>query len=301
MKRMRMALDWTANTNHSGFYVAQKKGFYEEQGLEVELLTPDMDNYALTPAKKVELEMAELALCPFESIISYNTKMQKFHAVAIASIFREDISAIVALKDSGINSPKDLDDKVYASYNARYEDGIVKQMIKNDGGVGALELVNPKKLGIWETLLTGKYDATWIFMNWEGVHASSRKIALNTFKMADYAIPYGYSPVIMAGKNSVHSHESMYRSFLKATKKGFLYAKDNPDYAVDSIKPFLAKGDKDIDVLESQKFSNRYYGDETNWGILDKEEVKAFLNWLYETKFETAQLQYQDLVFEGLL
>lgn len=54
MKKFKIALDWTANTNHTGFYVAKAKGFYAEMGLEVLIDTPDMDNYSITPAKKVE-------------------------------------------------------------------------------------------------------------------------------------------------------------------------------------------------------------------------------------------------------
>ena len=35
-----VALDWTPNTNHTGFYVAQAKGFYGEVGLVVKLKSP---------------------------------------------------------------------------------------------------------------------------------------------------------------------------------------------------------------------------------------------------------------------
>ena len=52
MEKIRIALDWTANTNHTGFYVAQALGFYNEHGLEVEIITPDADDYAVTPGKK---------------------------------------------------------------------------------------------------------------------------------------------------------------------------------------------------------------------------------------------------------
>ena len=134
MKKLKISLDWTANTNHTGFYVAQQKGFYREMGLDVEILTPDSDNYETTPAKKVELGKADFALCPFESVISYRTKKKPFDAVALATIFQEDVSAIATLTDKNIQSPKDLDGLIYASYKARYEDEIVRQMIKNDGG-----------------------------------------------------------------------------------------------------------------------------------------------------------------------
>lgn len=298
MQTFKVALDWTANTNHTGFYVAKAKGFYEKAGLEVSLITPDEDNYAVTPAKKVELGLADVALCPFESIISYHTKSNPFNAVAIAAIFREDISAITVLESSTIQSPKDLDNKSYASYKARYEDHIVAQMIKNDGGKGNLQLTYPNKLGIWETLLSGKQDATWIFTNWEGIHAEAKGVKLRSFKMADYDIPYSYSPVLMASKNQVEGNHKQYKAFLEATKKGFLYAQEHPEAAVSCIEPHISIGDHGIDLLKSQEYTNPFYGDVNNWGVLEKDNVNEFLGWLRKNGLENSQLGYQKLVFD---
>lgn len=301
MDQLKLALDWTANTNHSGFFVAQEMEFYAEQGIEVEIQSPADDNYKHTPAKKVELGLADLAICPLESVLSYNTKQHTFGAVALAALYREDISAIVTLKGSGMDSPRKLDGKRYASYKARYEDKIVEQMVRNDGGQGNLHIGYPPKLGIWETLLNESYDATWIFLNWEGVHAKAKGIALNSFRLSDFGIPYGYSPVLMGGKTSIGANQNVYQRFLNATKKGFLYAVKDPQYATKSIAPHIAENDRDIDLLESQLFSNRYYGNETNWGVMEEANVNQFLEWLGANGLETNTLRYKDLVFDGLL
>ena len=301
MKKFKIALDWTANTNHTGFYVAKAKGFYAEMGLEVLIETPDMDNYTITPAKKVELGQADMALCPFESVVSYRTKATPFSAVAIATIFQEDLSAIATLASGEIKRPAELDGHVYASYKARYEDEIIRQMIKNDGGAGDFKISYPEKLGIWETILTGAADATWIFRNWEGIQAAKEGIALNLFKMADYGVPYGYSPVVLASENSVMESEGDYARFLEATKKGYLFAQENPSEAVACIAPYVAKKDKNIDLIKSQKFSSGFYGTMDNWGVLDKNKVIEYLKWLSENKLEEQLLSFEDLVISGLV
>ena len=119
-------MDWTANTNHTGFHVAKTTGCYLEMWLDVTIETPDMDNYSLTPAKKVELGQADMALWPFESVVSYRTKATPFDAVAIATIFQEDVTTIASLVSGKIQRPADMDRKNYASYKARYEDNIVR-------------------------------------------------------------------------------------------------------------------------------------------------------------------------------
>jgi len=48
MTPLKVALDWTPNTNHIGIFVAKQLGFYKEQGIEVEILNPISDNYQVT-------------------------------------------------------------------------------------------------------------------------------------------------------------------------------------------------------------------------------------------------------------
>ncbi|MEM1123985.1 MAG: ABC transporter substrate-binding protein [Bacteroidota bacterium] len=297
--QLKIALDWTPNINHIGFYVAQEKGFYEEQGLSVELITPDHDNYAITPAKKVELGIVDFALCPMESIISYQTKAKPFHLVAISSIFQYDLSAIATTKT--ITSPKDLDDKTYASYKARYEDGIVQAMIKNDGGQGNIKISYPDKLGIWERVISGEADATWIFMNWEGVQAQAESLPLNYFKMADYDIPYSYSPVIAANGNRAVTRQTVYARFLAATKAGYLFAKNNPQAAVELLTPFVPEHDRSIDLVAALAMSAPAIGDAATWGRMETENVQTFLGWLKEHGLEMAELGVGDLVLDVLL
>ena len=106
MQDLTLALDWTPNINHIGFFIALEKGFYEELGIRLEILDPSADNYQVTPAKKVELGKADFALCPTESIISYRTKPSPFKLIAIAAILREDLSAIAVKSSATITRPE---------------------------------------------------------------------------------------------------------------------------------------------------------------------------------------------------
>ena len=64
-------------------------------------------------------------------------------------------------------------------------------MIKNDGGDGVyIEDTSMGMLGIWNTLLEGKADATWVFMAWEGVMAKLGGVELNVFQLDDYQVRF---------------------------------------------------------------------------------------------------------------
>jgi ABC-type nitrate/sulfonate/bicarbonate transport system substrate-binding protein len=301
MNTIKIALDWTPNANHIGFFVAQKLGFYTDENLKLEIIDPSQDNYKITPAKKVELGKVDLALCPLESVMSYQTKSKPFDLIAIAALFQEDLSAIVCKTSKGIKSPKDLDHTTYASYDARYEDAIVKQMIKNDGGKGILECVYPDKLKIWEAIENGEIESTWIFTNWEAVQANDKDMSLEYFKLKDYGIPYSYSPVIVCSERLIEQKEDSLKNFLKATKKGFFYALENPSKAAEILKSLVPEKDKNMDLKKSLELTCEVLGEEELWGKMNPDGIEKFLNWLQDQKLEKHQLKSNSLFTNKLL
>jgi ABC-type nitrate/sulfonate/bicarbonate transport system substrate-binding protein len=302
MTPLKVALDWTPNTNHIGIFVAKQLGFYKEQGIEVEILNPISDNYQVTPGKKLALGIADFAIAPFETVISLNNKENAIDAIAVFAILQEDLSSIASLKSSKINTPKLLDRKIYASYKARYEDAIVKEMVKNDGGTGALQITYPAKLGIWNTLLEGTADATWIFDNWEGIEASTKQIALNKFSMGQFGIPYCYSPVIIARNSNLIANKEAYTLFIKATKKGYLYAANNSEITAKILKEQLTEDDiKNIDIEASIAMTAPHFGTDNSCGFMRSERITTFLNWLVAHNLENEKIIGQNLFTNELL
>lgn len=295
MNTIKLALDWRPNTNHTGFFVAQHLGYYDDVGLRVDIISTEVDNYQQTPAKKLELGMVDFALCPMESLLSYRTKSNPLSALAIGTVFQEDISALCTLKSGGLNSPAALDHKIYASYNARYEDRMVAQMVRNDGGKGAIKTIYPDKLGIWNTLLTGQADATWIFVNWEGVEAEAQNIDLNLFKMSDFGIPYGYSPIIMTTEERIMRNAQPYRKFMAATKRGFQYASTHYENSALILAEYISESDKCIDLEKSQIMTSPSYGNPETWGHMNLNKMQNFLDWLHKYNLEKQHLKAKDI------
>lgn len=302
MTTLKIALDWTPNINHIGFFIAKELGFYRENGIELEIINPLDDHYQLTPGKKLELDVADFAIAPFETVISLNNKKNKVDAIAIFTLLQEDISSIASLKSNNLTSPKLLDNKIYASYKARYEDKIVKELVKNDGGSGNIKITYPNKLGIWNTLIEGKADATWIFDNWEGVEAEGKNIELNTWKLKDSGIPYGYSPVIIAKKTNLAKFKTEYTNFIKATKKGFLYATKHEAEAIIILKKYLLQSDKkNINIGKALDATKMHFGNNKTCGFMNSEKISLFLNWLIQKQLEDAKILNQRLLTNELL
>ena len=301
MQTINLALDWTPNINHIGFFVAEDQGFYRDADLRVQIIDPSTDNYAVTPAKKLETGAADVALCPTESLISYRTKVTPFPLVAIAALLQEDLSAIAVPATSDITRPQQLDGRTYASYKARYEDEIVKQMIRNDGGTGDLRVAYPDKLGIWDSLVNGSYDATWVFRNWEGVEADERGYDLRYFNLKDYGIPYSYSPVLAVAEATLAEREDALGRFVAATKEGFQFTHENPGKSEGILERVLPAKDRHNNVKKALGATVPFFGNPHTWGRMKEERLQDFLDWLAEHKLETASLRAGDLFTNRLI
>jgi ABC-type nitrate/sulfonate/bicarbonate transport system substrate-binding protein len=278
---------------------------YSAAGLDVSLISPHSDNYKATPASRVESGEALLAITPSETVISWHTRppsrsLPKPAIKAVATLLQRDDSAIVTLKSSGIDRPSKLDGKRYASYGARYEGRIVQQMIKADGGTGDYQELGLPMLGLWETVLKGEADATWVFMGWEGVEAKLKEIELNVFKLGDYNIPYGYSPVVVAHPGSISEKKEQLSKVLTATAEGYNFAVANPEEAAEIMNKAVAEEHPDLRELfdvEVLKSSIRVVaglclnGATKKWGHMDKSRWNIFLDWLSTNGLLTTKVQ----------
>lgn len=161
-------------------------------------------------------------------------------------------------------------------------------------------------LGLWNTLLQGDADATWVFMGWEGVEAARKGVELNVFKLADYRIPYGYSPVLLAHPDTLSEQTDVVKAFLAATAEGYRFAAAHPGEAADlfveaaSAEAGLGEPLNAAMCRESmQLLSKHLLTEDGQWGVMEVKRWDAFLDWLSDSGLLTTKVQSRD-VKEGL-
>eukprot|EP00457_Paulinella_chromatophora_P010482 gb/GEZN01010586.1/.p1 GENE.gb/GEZN01010586.1/~~gb/GEZN01010586.1/.p1 ORF type:complete len:363 (-),score=53.65 gb/GEZN01010586.1/:101-1189(-) len=300
---IRVVLDWTPNTNHMGFCVAQQQGLYKAKGLKVQFVLPEDLPKGSSPARSVAEGKNTFALAPSESAISFATtddpRTPKLQAVA--ALLQGSTHAICTLASSGISRPRELDGKRYASYGGRFEDRQVQEMVKADGGKGDVKFHNLASFayGDGETmhagsvvasfLQKGKSDSTWIFTHWEGLLATRAGQKLNMFKLEDFGIPYGYSPVLLACPSTLATRSKEARAFLAATAEGYSRASKDPDAAAkDLLTQFgshssmasLGKGHEEFVKQSARQLAPMILSKDGSWGRMDPLRWKKFLEFL---------------------
>ncbi len=291
LKKVTVVLDWVPNTNHTGLYVAKDKGYFKEEGLDVEIIQPSQGGAAAL----VAAGQADFGISYQEEITYARTSKNPLPIKAISTIIQHNTSGFASLADKNIKSPKDFEGKKYGGWGSLVEQEMIKSLMTKDGGdYNKLEMVDIGSQDFF-TSVQNNVDFTWIYYGWDGVAANVKNIPINFIAMKDLDenLDY-YTPVIISNEDTLNNDKEMVQKFLKATTKGYEYSIDNPEDAVESLLKENPEIDKTI-AVESQKYlAKEYKADANRWGEMKDSVWSNYSNWMYEKKLIENKLDVKE-------
>jgi ABC-type nitrate/sulfonate/bicarbonate transport system substrate-binding protein len=277
---VRLALDWTPNTDHTGFFVARAKGWYRDAAIDLRILP-----YATaTPETLLAAHQAECGIS-FQDSMTFAVAAGA-DIVSVAAILQKTASAIGVLAGGPIQRPRDLDGKTYAGFGYPNEDPTLKFVIKADGGKGEFKTAT-LDAAAYEALYNHQADFTIPFTAWEGVEAQQRGIKLRYFQFADYGFPDYYQVVLACDRQWLEKDPDAAKRFVAATVKGFQFAAGNADEAAAilvSENPGVFDANKDLPKA-SQEFldGGKYLVDASGvFGTQTLAQWTAYSKFLYD-------------------
>jgi ABC-type nitrate/sulfonate/bicarbonate transport system substrate-binding protein len=278
--QIRVVLDWTPNTNHTGLYVALEKGWFAEEGLNVTIIQPPEDGALVL----VGSGGAEFGFDFQETMgLAIAKDRDTLPVIAVAAIINHNTSGIMSLAKGGINSPRDLMGKRFGSWETPLVTAIIKEIVENDGGdFSAVEMIPNFATDAFSALETD-LDAIWIYYAWDGIAAEVNGIDINyiDFGSLDSRFDF-YTPILAANTGWLESNPETARKFLRAARKGYDFAIENPWEAAEILLKHAPELDRVL-VLESQEYlATRYQDDAPRWGEIDPERWGGFYRWMYE-------------------
>ncbi len=282
LEKVTFVLDWTPNTNHTGLYVAQEKGYFEEVGIEVEIVQPPEDGAEVLVASG----RAQFGVSFQDSMAPALAKDNPLPITAVASVIQHNTSGIISRKGEGMNVPKGMEGKKYATWNGPIELATLEQVVEADGGDFNKVSLSPSTVTDEVSALKSKsVDAIWIFYAWAGVKMELEGLETDYFAFADLDPVFDYyTPVIISGNKFLKEKPDTAKAFLSALTKGYQFAMENPEEASDILCKAAPELDKEL-VKASQKYlANQYQADAKKWGYIEASRWNAFYNWLNEKK-----------------
>ena len=278
---LTFVLDWTPNTNHTGIYVAEALGYFDEAGLEVEVIQPPENGVEGVVASG----KADFGVSFQDYLVPCLAGEEKpMPVTAVAAIIQHNLSGIMSDKDQGITSPSKMENHSYATWELPIEQAILKECVEEDGGNFDNVVMLPEVIDDEVTALRSKQvDTIWVFYGWAGIAAEVQDFAINyfAFKDIDDAFDY-YSPVIIANDEFLADNPDTAKAFLEAVSKGYEYAIENPDEAAEILLEANPELDADL-VKASQKYlADQYQADADQWGVIDANRWNKFYQFINE-------------------
>ena len=280
-QKMTLALDWTPNTNHTGIFVAKENGWYGEENIDLEILpySSSSPSDVLVASGK-----ADVGIGFTEGVVS--AAASDSPVVSIAAIIAGNTSSIVTRAKDNIKSLAELDGKVYGGYGAPYEEPVMSQAIKNDGGEGKFErvVVNTAPL---DALESGKVDFVWVYDGWEGIEAKRRGFEISQFPIVQHGIPDYSTPNIITSPQEITEKSDLLERFMRATIRGYEFARANPDEAARKLIEANPDGtfpDEQL-VYESQRYLSPHYQVQgKTWGLQDPKLWRDYPEFMVNNK-----------------
>ena len=273
-----LMLDWTPNTNHTGLFVAQDKGYFAKVGLDVQIIQPSSSG---SVEQLVAAGKSDFGVSHQEQVTT--ARANDVPILSLAAILQHNTSGFASPTSKNILNAKNFEGKTYGGWGLPSEDAIVKALMqKENADFSKLKMIN---IGEADQLmsLTKDIDLTWIFYGWTGIEAELRKQTLNMIwlKDVDPALDF-YTPVLITSEKMTEAQPELIRHFMQAVSEGYQYSIQNPVESAEILIKNAPEANADLIRSSQTWLSPKYQADAAQWGIQKADVWERYAKWLVE-------------------
>lgn len=294
---MDVVLDWYPNAIHTFLYDAREKGYFAEEGIEVNLISPaeTVDALTFVSAKKAQIGLTY----PMEVVKSNQTGMK---VRAIGAVTQKDLGVFTTLKGNGVTSDfTSLKNRKIGYDGTASSEAVIRTAVRKAGlSEKDYELVNVG-FDLTTALTTGSVDLTsGMMLNDEVVTMKNSGYDVESWAYSDYGVPEMYDIVMVANEDEFQDKPELYQGFLRACHKGFQDMKASEE---DSIKVIMDKMNSDENPLDEKQQRESYelllpYMETEDEPFLTMQEEKwqSIIDWMKESKLIKKDVKPSDIM-----
>ncbi|MBU1343099.1 MAG: ABC transporter substrate-binding protein [Proteobacteria bacterium] len=242
-EKLSLMLDWFPNVDHLPLYVAQEKGYFFDQGIEVSIISPSETSDALKLAASGNMDLA-VSYQP-QAIIAAD---QGLNIKVVAPLVTHPLTTLLFLENSGIKNPEDLSHKKIG-YTVP---GLMDVMLDAFAAINKIQDYTPVNVGftILPALVSKKVDAIMgPFKTYETVGMAQHGYTARFFELEKWGIPDYEELIIVCGQKTLEKKPAAVKGFVAALEKAFAYTTAHPEDALATYLAAVPQADKTIETL----------------------------------------------------
>ncbi|MEF2902249.1 MAG: ABC transporter substrate-binding protein [Terrisporobacter sp.] len=291
LEKVTVVLDWTPNTNHTGLYVALDKGYYKEEGLDVEIVQPS-DGSAST---LIATGKGDFGVSYQEDVTYALTSDEPLPIKAIATIIQHNTSGFASPSSKNIKTVKDFENKTYGGWGAESEKATLNAVMSNNGAdFNTVKLVDIGEDDFF-TSTKGEVDISNVFEGWTCIEGKLRGEDVNFIATRDLdkRLDY-YTPLLITNNSILNDNPDLAKKFLSATTKGYEDCISQPEESAKILLKYAPEINEDL-AIESQKYlADKYIDDASRWGEMKDSVWNNYTDFMKEYKLINKDMKASD-------
>jgi putative hydroxymethylpyrimidine transport system substrate-binding protein len=271
-------------------YVARERGYFAEEGLEVEIFTPGDPSTVLQTVASGRDDFG----------INYQTgvllaREQGVPVVSIMALVQHPLNSVMALEESGISSPEDLVGKKVGWPGIPDNEPLLDTMLKSQGH--SLEDVALVNVGfdLVPALISKEVDAIvgayWVH---ESISAENQGFPVNVIRMEQYGVPDFYELVLVANEQKIADNPDLVQRFVRGVIRGYQDAMADPQGAVQLLGEVRPEVDLSIERPGVELLAPLWQPDGgQSFGWQEEKRWVDFAQWMQENGLITSEVDAQ--------
>jgi ABC-type nitrate/sulfonate/bicarbonate transport system substrate-binding protein len=269
-----LILDFIPNAVHAGIYQAVSSGYYEDEGINLEIIEPTStaDTLRLIDAGKADFGIAD-------GIDLAGQISEGREAKGIMAVLQRPPGGLITLEEEGIETPADLAGKTVGVTGVPSDNAILDTIMADAGSSSdEADVVTIGFNGV-QALESGKVAAFTGFIPADGVQVEEDGFPTRSFALDEYGGPSYPGLVAFSTESKISEDPDLMQGFVSATIKGYQDTLADPAAAVDALVSETQGVDKQLATAQLEAYEP-LMGESDTYGQFDQanlEELSSFL------------------------
>ena len=288
-EKVSIMLDWYPNAVHSFLYVAEEKGYFEDEGIELDIQFPanPTDPINLAAAGKVTMGIT------YQPDVIIAKTEQDIDLKSVGVLVQSPLNHVGFLKDSGIQSPKDFEGKTIGFTGIPLNEAMIQTMMETDGA--DFNTVSMVDVGfeLSSSIVSEKTDAAvGMYINHEFPMLEYEGYTPEHLDPTDFGVPSFYELLVVTSDDTWSKEQENIEAFWRAAKKAFDDMDKDPDAALATLLknqdkanfPLIEEVEKEsLSILLPKMKANGTFGHQ------DEEVWQVTADWMTKTGLLTKE------------
>jgi putative hydroxymethylpyrimidine transport system substrate-binding protein len=273
-----LALDWYPWANHSPFFLADERGYFVDEDLDVDIHVPANPEDVLM---LIGSERDTFGISYQTSVLQ--ARQEEIPVQSVAALVQYPLNSIMTLEDSGLERPGDLAGAQIGYPGIPSNEALLATMLETDGlTLEDVELVNVG-FNLVQALISEQVDAIigayWVH---ESILAEREGFPVNVIRVEEWGVPIYYELVLVASDETIEENPELVERFVRAMQQGYADAMEDHSAATEAMVEEYPDTDQGLEADSIVMLAPLWTEGADYFGQQTTERWQDYADWMIE-------------------